>query len=141
MPRPEFTPIFTSKSDYCEKSSSQPVQTFVPNQAISLKELVARFERGQRLNVHMNFRAGDNLENITDEEAIAQIKSESMESDDFPPTGIYDISDVEEAYREHQNHKVDFAQRQQKKREEAQQAKQQKQAQPASEPNSIAPED
>lgn len=139
MKRTNFEPIFTKKSDYCEKSSSKPIATFVPHQAISLKELVSRFERGQRLNVHMNFHPGDNLENITDDEALARIKAESMDSDDFPPTGIHDIADVEAAYKEHQNHKIDFAQRQKKKREEAKQAQQKKQAPQVSEPTPPAP--
>lgn len=134
MERPKFEPIFTKKSDYCEKSASKPVETFIPHQAISLKELVSRFERGQRLNVHMNFRAGDNFENITDEEALMRMKTESMDTDDFPPVGVHDISEVEEAYKEHQNHKVDFAARQKKKQEDKQ-AQQQKQAQQSSDPN------
>lgn len=138
MERPKFDPIFSKKSDFCEKSSPKPVNTFVPNQAISLKELVARFERGQRLNVHMNFTCGDNLENITDEEALYRLHTENIDSDDFPPTGVYDVSDVEQAYKEHQNHKVDFAKRQKQKKEE-QQAKQKKQAQQSSAPTPSDP--
>lgn len=138
MERPKFEPIFSKKSEFCEKSSSQPVSTFIPHQAISLKELVSRFERGQRLNVHMNFRPGSNLEDITDEEALQRIKSEDMDSVDFPPVGIHDIADFEEAYKEHQNHKVDFKQRQQKKMEEKQ-AQQKKQAQQSSDPTPNVP--
>lgn len=122
MERPNFEPIFTKKSDFCEKTNKKPIKEFIPHQAISLKELVSRFERGQRLNVHMNFRPGSNLEDITDEEALERIKREDMESDDFPPTGIYDITDVEAAKREHDIHKSDFKARQQKKREQSQQA-------------------
>lgn len=138
MERPKFEPIFSRKSDFCEKSSSKPVETFIPHQAISLKDLVSRFERGQRLNVHMNFRAGDNFENITDEEALMRMKTESMETDDFPPVGVHDISEVEEAYKEHQYHKEDFKQRQQKKKE-GKQAQPQKQAQQPSDPNNPDP--
>lgn len=131
MERPNFEPIFTKKSDYCEKTSKRPIKDFIPHQAISLAELIARFERGQRLNVHMNFRAGSNLEDITDEEALERIKAENMDTDDFPPVGVHDIADVEALKREHDNHKSEFKQRMQKKREEAKQAA--KQAQQADE--------
>lgn len=130
MKRPNFESIFDGKNDFCEISVSKPVNTFVPHQALDLKELVSRFERGQRLNVHNNFAPGSNFENITDDEALARLKSESMETDDFPPTDVHDVADVEAHYRALQEQKQDFKRRMKEKKEKAQQA-QQKQAQPA----------
>lgn len=123
MKRPNFEPIFEEKSDFCEISSSKPVSTFVPNQAISISELISRFERGQRLGVHCNFRPGENFENISDDDAKARIAAEDMDSDDFPPTGVHDVVDVQSHYEAHQAHKADFSARRKKKAEEAQQAK------------------
>ena len=128
--RPKFEPIFTKKSDYCEKSSQTPISSFVPHQAISLTELISRFERGQRLNVHMNFRVGDNLENISDEEALDRISSESMDTDDFPPTDVHDVVDVQRELELNDIHKREFKERQKEKKKQAQQAaKQAQQAQ------------
>lgn len=137
MKRPNFEPIFEEKSDFCEISSDKPVNTFVPNQAISISELIARFERGQRLGVHCNFRPGENFEDIPDEVAKAKMHSEDMDSDDFPPTDVHDVVDVHELYEQHQAHKADFSARRKKKVEEAQQAK--KKAQQA-DPTPPAPE-
>ena len=61
--KPLFESPFADKSEYCEKLSDKPVQTFIPHQAITLKELVTRFEHGQRLNVHQNFAPGSNFTN------------------------------------------------------------------------------
>lgn len=123
MKRPNFEPIFEEKSDFCEISSEKPVNTFVPNQAISISELIKRFERGQRLGVHCNFAPGSNFENIPDEVSQARIKAEDMDSDDFPPTGVHDVTDVQAHYEALQAHKADFSARRKKKAEEAKQAK------------------
>lgn len=123
MNRPNFIPIFTEKSDFCEESVSKPVETFIPKQAISISELVQRFERGQRLNVHANFAPGSNFDNIDDDTALARIKSENIDSDDFPPTNVYDIADVEAHYLAHQEHKQEFSTRLRKKAEDSKQVK------------------
>ena len=102
MKRPNFESIFDKKSDFCEKSSSTPVKSFVPHQAISLRELVSRFERGQRLNVHQNFRP---MDNFTD----GKIYEESFE--DAPPHDITDVTDVHNYYRAHQEHVKHYKQR------------------------------
>lgn len=124
MKRPKFEPIFEKKSDFCEVSSEKPVSSFISGQAISISELIKRFERGQRLGVHCNFRPGENFENISDEQVALQMRAEDMDSDDFPPVGVHDITDVEEHYKIHQAHKADFSARRKKKEDEAKQAKQ-----------------
>ena len=91
MKRANFEPIL-EKKDYVERSNSKPIETFIPNQAMNLKELVQRFERGQRLNVHENFRPGSNF---TD----GKIYEEDFE--DAPPDNIHDVTDVHEYYNEH----------------------------------------
>lgn len=128
MIRPKFQPIFEGKSDFCEQSDSKPVETFVPNQAISLSELISRFERGQRLNVHTNFRVGSNLEDLTDEEALQRIREESLDSDDFPPDDVHDIVDVQREKELHDVHKREFHERVKRNKEEAKQAPKAKQA-------------
>lgn len=98
MKRSNFESIL-EKKDYVERSSSKPVETFIPNQAMNLKELVLRFERGQRLNVHENFRAGSNF-------TESKIYEEDFE--DAPPDDIHDIVDVQQYYESHKQRKSDF---------------------------------
>ena len=139
MERPNFEPIFTKKSEFCEKSSKTPVKEFIPHQSTPLRELVARFERGQRLNVHSNFAAGSNFETLSPEEAMQRIKSESLETDDFPPTDVHDVVDVQQHYEALLVHKREFAEKMKNKRKQVQQAKQQMQAQQAQQTAPPAP--
>lgn len=99
MNRPNFEPIFSEKREFCEKCSDVPVKTFIPHQAMDLKELVSRFEHGQRLNVHENFRP---MSNFTQD----SIYEESF--DDAPPSDVHDIVDVERYYQAHQVHKSEY---------------------------------
>lgn len=102
MEKPKFVQKI-EKKDYIERTSDVPVKTFVPHQSMKLKELVERFERGQRLNVHENFRPMSNFtENSLYEEGF----------DDAPPDDVHDVVDVHAYYMEHQEHKHDFAKRQ-----------------------------
>lgn len=103
MIRPKFQPIFEKDSDFCEVSNDKPIKSFVPHQALDLKELIARFDAGQRLNVHENFTP---LANFTRD----KIYEESFE--DCPPDDIHDVVDVQEYYQAHENHKRDFQKRQ-----------------------------
>lgn len=111
MERPKIFPLFTQKSEFCEKSSKKPVETFIPNQSYTLSELVSRFEKGQRLPCHLNFQPGDNM-------TKDQLYEETFE--DAPPTDVHDIVDVEQHYREHQVHKSEFNKK--KKEKQAKQA-------------------
>lgn len=119
MIQKNLIPIFTQKSEFCEVSSPDPVETFVPGQAISLSELVTRFERGQRLNVHNNPM---NIMYRSDEEAAAN--SETF--DDAAPDDVHDIVDVHEYYRAHESHKKEFTEKQKakKSKQATQEAKQ-----------------
>lgn len=122
MERPNFQPIFSSKDDFCEITDEKPVESFVPNQAMTLSELMSRFEKGQRLSVHCNFKVESEL-------TEGSIYEESF--DDAPPI-CHDVTDVEEYYRAHQVHKREFAEKQKKAKEQAQQAQAQ-QAKPEGE--------
>lgn len=130
MKRPNIYPIFTEESEFCEKSSSKQMSDFVPHQSYKISELVSRFERGQRLPVHMNFKPGSNFQAISDEQAEKRINAEQFHDCDFAPTDVHDVVDVQAHYNEHQEHKKDFADRQKK----AKQAKQAQQAQQAQQP-------
>lgn len=100
--------------NFFEKSSDIPVKTFVPHQAITLRDLVSRFERGQRLNVHQNFRPQSNM-------TEGQIVEETFE--EAAPDDIHDIVDVHNYMQEHEQRKSAFNKRQkEKKQEESKQA-------------------
>lgn len=130
MDRPKFQPIFTKKSDFCEKSSSKPIETFVPHQALNLAELIQRFERGQRLNVHCNFAPGSNLMNCTDDEALSMMQHDDMEKG-FPSTDVHDIVDVQREYNLHLQTKQEFAAKVADKKKKAKEAKEAASAAPA----------
>lgn len=92
--------------NFFEKSSEVPVKTFVPHQAITLKELVSRFERGQRLNVHQNFVPKSNM-------TEGQIVEETFE--EAAPDDIHDIVDVHNYMQEHEQRKDAFNKRKKEK--------------------------
>lgn len=125
MNRPNFTPIFSEKSEYCEEQCSQPIETFIPNQAITLSELMQRFERGQRLNVHENFAP---MSNFTRDSVFEETFEEA------PPDDVHDIVDVHEYYRAHQAHKKEYDAKQASKRE----AEKAQQAPPSTQPEDSA---
>lgn len=116
MKRPIFQTIFEQKSDFCEKSSKMPVETMIPGQAIKISELVVRYDRGQRLNVHANFPAGSNFDNITDEEALRQIQNEVIDENMFPSDDVHDLVDVQREYEAQEARKAEFAEKIKKKR-------------------------
>lgn len=97
----------TNIADYCENSCDQPVKEFIPNQAISLRELVTRFERGQRLNVHQNFAP---MSNFTNGNTIYE-----EDFNDAPPDDVHDIVDVHEHYLKHNEQKADYIRRKKEK--------------------------
>lgn len=106
-----------------ERVDSKSDPSFVPNQAIKLSELVARFQKGQRLNVHMT-KTNDFYE--TNEEVLRN--SERFE--DCPPADLNDIVDVMNFQEELSQRKSDLKDRvaqkkaeklaEEKKREEEQ---------------------
>lgn len=81
-----------------EKGSDSSVEAFQPGEAMSIRDMLIRTERGQRLNVHTRFRA----EGIPDNMYMAQYDKDGKllpdkEEDTFahtPPEGMNDVVDV-----------------------------------------------
>lgn len=115
MKRPNSVPIFDDPSEYCEKSSQIPVDTLIPGQSIKLSELIARFDRGQRLNVHANFPPGSNFDNLSDDEAARIIANEIIDESMFPSDDVHDVVDVQREYDLQEQHKKEFAEKMRKK--------------------------
>lgn len=83
---------------FFEICSATPCDKFKPHEAMSIREMLIRTERGQRLDVHTRFRA----EGIPDNMYQAQFDHEGklipdkLEDtfDHTPPDGVNDIVDV-----------------------------------------------
>lgn len=114
MERPKFSEKI-SKKDYIERTSDKPVKSFISGQAMDLTELIARFERGQRLNVHQNFRP---MQDWTEGKIVEE------DFDEAPPDDVHDVADVERYYHAHQQHKQEFSEKQKSKRSQQEQPKQ-----------------
>lgn len=91
-----YTPIF-------EKSSAVPTDKLVPNEALGLREMFDRTQRGQRLNVHTRMRTDDCPDNMYRAEfevdpvsGLSRMKKDQFEEsfDHVPPGDMYDITDV-----------------------------------------------
>lgn len=112
MKRPNFISIFEQNSDFCEKNTGKDSVDLIPGQSLNLSELISRFERGQRLNVHNNFAPGSNFTNGNYEYV--------EDFDDAAPDDVHDIVDVQRYYEEHQQRKQDFASKKNEKKESQQ---------------------
>lgn len=106
MEKPKIFIKFAKQSEYCEKSSSKPVSSFIPKQAMTLAEMVARFDRGQRLNIKQNFAP---------EQQFTQNSIYEEDFDDAPPDDIHDIVDVQNAYETHKQKVSEFKEKRKKK--------------------------
>jgi len=111
-----------------EKCSNKPIKTLVPGEAMSIKEMLVRTERGQRLNVHMRMNGNlpDNMypvdylrdefgRIVTDKEGNPiehDYKAEGFEN--TPPDDINDIVDVQRFKEAHEERKKAFKERQKK---------------------------
>lgn len=111
-----------------EKCSSVAVDSLVPGEAMSIKEMLQRTERGQRINVHtrMNGDLPDNMyrvdylrdENgriVTDREGNPiehDYHAETFEN--TPPDDINDIVDVQRFKEEHEERKKALKERKRK---------------------------
>ena len=111
-----------------EKCSNKSIEALVPGEAMSIKEMLIRTERGQRLNVHtrMNGNFPDNMypvdflrdENgriVTDKEGNPiehDYQAETFEN--TPPDDINDIVDLQRFKEAHEERKKAFKERQKK---------------------------
>jgi len=81
-----------------EKCSATPCQAWKPKEAMSIREMLIRTERGQRLDVHTRFRAEGIPDNMYQAKFDAQgrmLPDENEETfDHTPPDDVNDIVDV-----------------------------------------------
>lgn len=91
-----YEPIF-------EKASATPTDKLVPNEALGLREMFDRTQRGQRLNVHTRMRTDDCPDNMYRAEyerdpvtGEVRAKKDQFEEtfDHVPPGDMNDITDV-----------------------------------------------
>ena len=112
MSNPKIYEQFGKKNeDFVEKCDPKPDSSVIPGQAVKLSELLQRFERGQRLNIHLN------PGNEWFPEDQVEAKSEHFE--DAAPEDIQDIVDVENFHNSVQEHKRDFQERMKNKKAKA----------------------
>lgn len=89
-----FAPKFITYWNYTpviEHCSSVPATTVVPNEAMSVLEMLQRTERGQRINVHQRMRTENFPDNMYPESEVEKL-SETIH--DTPPDDMNDIVDV-----------------------------------------------
>lgn len=91
-----YIPIF-------EKASAVPTDKLVPNEALGLRDMFDRTQRGQRLNVHTRMRTDDCPDNMYRAEyeidpvtGESRVKRDQYEEtfESVPPGDINDITDV-----------------------------------------------
>lgn len=98
----DYAKKLPKKFIFFQDSPDKPCPEFVPGQSYELSELVHRFERGQRLGVHLNFNPESEL--IGEDESFEQAPSEN----------IVDIVDVQREYETHEQAKKELAKRKKK---------------------------
>lgn len=81
-----------------ENCSATPCDAWKPKEAMSIREMLIRTERGQRLDVHTRFRAEGIPDNMYHAQFDAQgrmLPDQNEETfDHTPPDDVYDIVDV-----------------------------------------------
>lgn len=97
---------FSEREMVFEKVDSKPCETFIPGQSVRLSELVARFDRGQRLNIPT--RPSNWVEEGVPDESFT----------DAPPDNINDIVDVDAYKCELSERKNALKEKYQKKKKE-----------------------
>lgn len=75
--------------NYIQYSGGNPVESFVPGQSYKMSDLIQRFERNQRLGVHLNFNPNEEYSGNHETLDVA------------PPEDVHDIVDVQAYYNEH----------------------------------------
>ena len=117
----------TEKRPVFEIVSSEPCSVWKPKEAMSIREMLIRTERGQRIDVHTRFRS----ENIPDNMYFAEyenvrmpdgsiekrVKHDDLEDsfDHTPPDGVVDIVDVMNLQEETKQRKEEFRKNHEKK--------------------------
>lgn len=102
-----FVPVF-------EKVSSDPVENLVPNEALSIREILVRSSRGQRINVNVRYRSEGIPDNMYSEDEVKK-HHETIEM--TPPDDVTDIVDVMRLQEENERRKAAYEARKRKKEE------------------------
>ena len=96
---PQMDPItpHTYKIVY-ESESAVPCEAVTPGEALTIREMFERTQRGQRLDVHTRMRTDDCPDNMyrmqTDPKTGAPIDPDGETFEHTPPDGMNDIVDV-----------------------------------------------
>ena len=105
-----------------EVCSSVPCNKWKPKEAMSIREMLVRTERGQRIDVHTRFRAEGIPDNMYQAKFDAQgrmLPDDHEETfDHTPPDGVADIVDLIR-YNEELNERKEELKKKRQKREEA----------------------
>lgn len=117
------------KQVFFEICSAQPCKAFKPHEAMSIRDMLIRTQRGQRLDVDVRFREEGIPDNMYKAEFETrkdtfgndvQVMKPDTEEDTFdhtPPDGLQDIVDVIR-YQEDLNERKEELKRKRQKREE-----------------------
>lgn len=114
-----------------ERASSEPCPALVPNEAMSIKEMLIRTERGQRLDVHTRMRNENCPDDMYTLQELEQMSGMKYNPDDpsweqkalakmgeqlenTPPDGIHDIVDVFNYSKEQEQRKRELQERRKK---------------------------
>jgi len=92
-----------------EHVDSTPDDALKHNEALSIREILVRSSRGQRLNVNTRMRSEGVPDNMYTEEELKKIGHESI--NDAPPDDINDIVDVYAYQEELEQRKKELQQR------------------------------
>ena len=114
-----------------ERASSVPCPALVPNEAMSIKEMLIRTERGQRLDIHTRMRnenCPDDMYSLQELEQMSGLKYDPNDPsweqkalqkmgdqlENTPPDGIHDIVDVYNYQKEQEQRKRELQERRKK---------------------------
>lgn len=127
-----------------EECSATPCDKWKPEEAMSIREMLIRTQRGQRLDVHTRFREEgipDNMYQAKFDAEGRMLPDENEESfEHTPPDDVYDIVDVIRLQEETNNRKEGLKQKLQKQNE-AFKLKRQKREEDDPSRSALTPED
>lgn len=99
-----FVPVF-------EKVSPDPVDNLVPNEALSIREILVRSSRGQRVKTNVRYRSEGIPDNMYSE---AEVEKHHETIEMTPPDDINDIVDVMRLKDENDQRKAAYEARKKK---------------------------
>lgn len=88
-------------ADFMPKMSRKPTSTLVPNEAISIADMLERTSRGQRINVNTRMRDENHPDNLYEESVVDKI-SETFDNAAPDKDFMSDVVDVLEFEQKNQ---------------------------------------